>query len=54
MSANQIHPVPIRMPPDLKDWVKLLARANGRSLNAEIVQILQQAKAQHDQAAKGK
>lgn len=54
MSANQIHPVPVRMPHDLKAWVKQLALSNGTSLNTEIVKILQQAKALHDQAARGK
>ena len=51
MSANQVHPLPLRMPPDLKEWVRCLAFANDRSLNAEIVAILQQAKERHEQAA---
>jgi len=54
MSANQIHPLPVRMPLDLKEWVKHLALAKGTSLNTEIVQILEQAKAQHDQAGERK
>ena len=49
MSANQVHPVPLRMPPDLKEWIRSLAFAHDRSLNAEIVAILQQAREQHQQ-----
>lgn len=51
MSANQVHPVPLRMPPDLKEWIRRLAFLHDRSLNAEIVAILQRAKEQHEQAA---
>jgi hypothetical protein len=34
------------MPPDLKDWIKASARANRRSVNAEIVTLLVLAKEQ--------
>jgi hypothetical protein len=34
----------IRLPRPLKIWLEASARANGRSLNAEIVQLIQRAK----------
>lgn len=40
---------PVRLPPDLKDWVKARAAANFRSLNAEIVSILSQERSLSDQ-----
>lgn len=34
---------PLRMPDELKEWLKLKADDNWRSLNAEIVSILREA-----------
>lgn len=48
MSANQQHPTPLRMPCDLKEWIKAAAKANERSLNAQIVLLLTQAKQQSE------
>lgn len=41
--ASQIAPFGLRMPEDLKDAIAKRAADNGRSMNAEIVQILQDA-----------
>lgn len=42
----QIMPTPVRLPPDLKEWVIASAQANRRSVNAEIITLLILAKAQ--------
>ena len=47
----QIMPTPVRLPPDLKDWVKACAQANRRSVNAEIITLLVLAKAQVEREA---
>lgn len=39
--ASQIAPLGIRLPEDLKDKIKGRAKENGRSVNSEIVQILE-------------
>lgn len=39
--ASLITPFGLRMPEELKEKVSERAKANGRSMNAEIVQILQ-------------
>lgn len=41
--ASQIAPFGLRMPEELKDKLAERATANGRSLNSEIVQILEDA-----------
>jgi hypothetical protein len=46
MVTKQPPPTALRMPPDLKDWIKASARANRRSVNAEIVTLLVLAKEQ--------
>ena len=51
MSANQQTPTPLRMPLDLKEWIKAAAKANERSLNAQIVLLLTQAKEQSERTA---
>lgn len=43
--ASQIAPFGLRMPEDLKEWVKKKARMEGRSMNNTIVQILREMKA---------
>ena len=50
MSANQQTPTPLRMPPELKEWIKAAAKANERSVNAQIVLLLSQAKEQSGRA----
>ncbi|MGE6467988.1 Arc family DNA-binding protein [Serratia proteamaculans] len=37
---SDISPHPVRMPSDLKEWLKDQARQSGRSLNSEIVRVL--------------
>lgn len=44
--ASLIAPFGLRMPEDLKEKIALRAKNNGRSMNAEIVQILQEAVAE--------
>lgn len=41
MAQRQIPPFGIRMPDDLKAWVKKTAQEEGRSANSLIVRILQ-------------
>lgn len=43
---------PLRMPPELRDALTQLAKREGRSLNAQIVYILQQYLAQLEKKAK--
>lgn len=40
--SNQTIPYPLRMPEELRDQLTERARTNGRSLNAEILGILQE------------
>jgi hypothetical protein len=40
MKTKQAAPFPLRMPPELKEWITALAETNLRSVNAEIVSIL--------------
>jgi hypothetical protein len=51
MATKQQPPTPVRLPQELKDWIKSQADANLRSMNAEIVTLLIQARAQHDKSA---
>ena len=39
MIQKQPSPMPIRLPADMKAWIKARADANFRSVNAEIVAI---------------
>lgn len=41
--ASLIAPFGLRMPEDLKEKIAERAKSNGRSMNAEIIQILQDA-----------
>lgn len=43
--ARQISPLQVRFPPELKEWLKAQAVTNRRSLNSEIVALLEQARA---------
>jgi plasmid stability protein len=49
MSSQPI-PYPLRMPDELRDLLTERARASGRSLNAEIIGILQDAVSERQQA----
>ena len=44
MQNKQMPPTPVRLPVELKAWIKDRAAANLRSVNAEIVAILLQAR----------
>ncbi|TQK00167.1 Arc family DNA-binding protein [Herbaspirillum sp. SJZ107] len=44
-------PTALRMPTDLKEWVKASAQANRRSVNSEIVVLLELAKQQMEKAS---
>lgn len=43
--ARKISPLQVRFPPELKDWLKAQALQNRRSLNSEIVALLEQTRA---------
>lgn len=51
MSDSQPMPYSFRMPDDLRAQVNALARANSRSLNAELVLLLHEAVTQRTSAA---
>jgi len=51
MKTKQITPTPVRLPPDLKGWLKESAEANRRSVNAEILVLLDLAKKQMEKSA---
>ena len=52
--TKQQIPTPVRLPPDLKKWIKQQAESNLRSVNAEIVAILMaEQKKQETRAAEG-
>lgn len=44
MSKNQTKPYPVRLEPDLSKWVKERAKDGDRSMNAEFIRIVRQAK----------
>jgi len=44
MANKQQVPTPVRLPPELKDWLKARAKANVRSVNAEIIALLLRAR----------
>ncbi|WP_461161558.1 Arc family DNA-binding protein [Simplicispira piscis] len=47
MQGNgKLAPSPVRLPPDLKDWLKHQAACNKRSMNSEVVLRLEQSRAQ--------
>jgi len=52
MATKQQAPTPVRLPQDLKDWIKCRAEANLRSVNAEITALLLRAREiEHKQPA---
>jgi hypothetical protein len=50
-TTKQQAPTALRMPADLKDWIRASAEANRRSINSEIVMLLVMAKNQVEKAA---
>lgn len=44
MSATQTKPYPVRLDPDISQWVKAQAKAGDRSINAQINRLIRQAK----------
>lgn len=44
-------PTPVRLPPELKEWVKAYAKENRRSVSAEIVNMVARAKEQIERQA---
>ncbi|MEN4544875.1 MULTISPECIES: Arc family DNA-binding protein [Pantoea] len=51
--ASQIAPFGLRMPEELKDAISKRAAENGRSMNAEIVQMLEDSLASDDRRSRG-
>ncbi|MGY5366580.1 Arc family DNA-binding protein [Enterobacter oligotrophicus] len=48
--ASLIAPLGVRIPDDLKEKIQAQAKANGRSMNAEIVFILEEAMSDNDRS----
>lgn len=46
-----ISPYGVRIPSDLKAWIKDQSKKNRRSMNTEIIWIIEQFKNQHDKHA---
>lgn len=44
MTQKQANPYPLRLAPDLAQWVKERAKNSDRSINAEINQLLKHAR----------
>lgn len=44
-------PTPVRLPPELKEWIKAYAKENHRSVSAEIVNMVARAKEQNERQA---
>lgn len=45
-TEKQMQPTPIRIPPDLKQWLQSEAEKNRRSLNGEVLIRLERSQAQ--------
>lgn len=54
MPTKQLAPTPVRIPPDLKEWLKENAATNLRSVNAEIIALLLDVKRRSEEATTGK
>lgn len=52
MNINLIPPTGFRIYPELKDWLKVKAKENGRSLNSEVVQRLEKSIAEEKETKK--
>lgn len=44
MSATQTKPYPVRLDPDISQWVKAQAKAGDRSINAQINRLIRESK----------
>lgn len=44
MTSKTRTPYPLRLPADLREWAEQQAKANDRSLHAELVRLVRQAK----------
>lgn len=51
MKTRDIKPIGVRMPPELKDWIKKKAANEQRSMNFTIVAMLEKAKKIEEMAA---
>ena len=49
MNEKQVKPYPVRLEPELSQWVKERAKAGDRSMNAELVRIVREAKEAEEQ-----
>ncbi len=49
MNEKQVKPYPVRLEPDLAQWVREQAKAGDRSINAELVRIVRKAKEETEQ-----
>lgn len=47
--SKKLTPYPLRMETNLKQWAEQRAKHNGRSMNAEIIQILKEVKETEEQ-----
>ncbi|MEX5744647.1 Arc family DNA-binding protein [Massilia sp. X63] len=52
--STAIKPFGLRLPPDLKQWLSGKAQANRRSMNSELIQMLERSRTQDQQAAQQK
>lgn len=48
---SKLAPSPVRIPPDLKAWLKHKAIDNRRSFNSEVISRLEESKAKEEQSA---
>jgi hypothetical protein len=51
--ASAIRPFGLRLPPDMKEWLKNQAVKNGRSQNSEVVALLKKEKEACEQQPRG-
>ena len=49
MTSKTKSPYPLRLPVDLREWAEEQAKANDRSLHAEILRLVRQAKEAEEQ-----
>ncbi|MDQ5769567.1 Arc family DNA-binding protein [Thiothrix subterranea] len=50
MNNERVKPYPVRLEPELSQWVKERAKDNDRSINAEINRLIKQAREAEKQA----
>lgn len=48
MPTKQLATTPLRIPIELKDWIKSRAASNLRSVNAEVISLLLAEKRKHE------